>query len=439
MNAPRWRAALAGIATVAAGVVAAATAFAAAAIELPPGRSHVEVPFDVLDHRVFVDATIEGRGPFRFVFDTGGANVLDHAVAESLGLVLRDRFEMTGAGDGSLPAWWTTVTRADVGGVSIRDHDFAVFSLQPIRDAIGFERLDGLIGREVLERFPVGLDFERGVMRVALDRSAFAPPESARTLPLEFIRNHMPRVAGVLAGIPATFALDTGDRSALTLFGPFVTQHGLRDRWPRSERRVTGWGVGGAILADLARVPRVELGGFGVRAIEARLPLAKGGAFASSDASASLGTRFLSRFHLVFDYRARELVLWPNARFAAPDRSDRSGAFLVRDSLGWRVRSVSPGTPAALAGLREGDLVVRVDGRDTRESSLLDQRECWAADTAVTTRLVVHHGTLPRAVVLRLPAARGQRGVERPSPAGSSMSSKKNAASSARPASPDLR
>lgn len=387
-------------------MLAATTATAAATITLPAGRKHVDVPFELLDHRVFVDATIAGRGPYRFILDTGGSNVLDREVADSLRLPLRDRFALTGAGDGSLPAWWATVDSADVGGVAIGGHDFVVFSMRAIRDAIGFERLDGLIGLEVLQRYAVGLDFERGVLRVALDRSAFTPPDSARTLALEFIRGRIPRVAGTLAGLPATFALDTGDRSALTLFGPFVEANGLRERWPRAERRVTGWGVGGPILADLARVPEVQLGGFRVRDVEARLPLAAGGAFASSDASASLGTRLLSRFHLIFDYAARELVLWPNARFATPDRTDRSGCFLVRHGALLRVESVSPGGPAALADLREGDLVVRVDGRDARDVSPIELRQRWSSDDAVTTNLLVRRGPRRQPLVLSLPAVR---------------------------------
>lgn len=380
---------------------------AAPRITLPPGAPSVDIPFRLVDHRPFVEVTIEGRGPYRFVFDTGGSNVLDLAVAESLGLALREPFDLPGAGDGTAPAWRTTVGRLDVGGIAIDDHEFLVFSLEPIRRAIDFERLDGLIGRELLERFVVGLDFEAGRLRVAPDQAAFDVPASARRVVIDFPLGGVPAVEGALGGRPARFAIDTGDRSALTLFVPFVEEHRLRTRLGPATHLVTGWGVGGPIPADVVRAPRVGFGGFVARDIETRLPRVRSGAFASGAVSGSVGTRFLQRFGVIFDYRARELVLWPNRRFAAPDRTDRSGSFLVRDEAGIRVASVATGSPAERSGLREGDRLVEADGVAADGLSLIELRERWAQPGAGQTRLVVERaGAGRRAIVLRLAPAR---------------------------------
>jgi hypothetical protein len=36
------------------------------------GKSSFTMPFELVDNRIFVSVTLEGKGPFRFILDTGG-------------------------------------------------------------------------------------------------------------------------------------------------------------------------------------------------------------------------------------------------------------------------------------------------------------------------------------------------------------------------------
>lgn len=127
-------------------VIAAVRPAQTASIDLADGKT-ATIPFTLIDNRIFVPVTINGRGPYQFIFDTGGANSLDPATAKDLGLELEPDGEAWGAGAARQQAWRADVTRADLGGVVIRDHEFRAVSLEAIRRAIGFRRLDGLIGR----------------------------------------------------------------------------------------------------------------------------------------------------------------------------------------------------------------------------------------------------------------------------------------------------
>ena len=40
----------------------------------PGSGQGATVPFELTDNRIFVDVSINGKGPYHFIFDTGGGN-----------------------------------------------------------------------------------------------------------------------------------------------------------------------------------------------------------------------------------------------------------------------------------------------------------------------------------------------------------------------------
>jgi hypothetical protein len=53
-------------------------------LAFPAGRASVEVPFEAMSGHLFVNVILDGRGPFRMLFDAGGANVLSAQTAAIL-------------------------------------------------------------------------------------------------------------------------------------------------------------------------------------------------------------------------------------------------------------------------------------------------------------------------------------------------------------------
>ena len=77
-------------AVVFAGAFIFAPADARERIELAGKVDAAAVPFQLIDNRIFVETRINGGGPYQFIFDTGGQNILDPVAAHELGLALRD-------------------------------------------------------------------------------------------------------------------------------------------------------------------------------------------------------------------------------------------------------------------------------------------------------------------------------------------------------------
>lgn len=350
---------------------AAASAATEPTIEL---ASDGPLPFTLIDNRIFVPVMVNGKGPYQFIFDTGGQNILDRVVGAELGLKLEDDGDTSGAGADSEPAWRAHVDQATIGGVTMRAHDFRVISLAAVRRAIGFRRLDGVVGRELFQRFIIDIDYPNSVLRFVEPRAWQAPAALGPAIDLKFVWR-IPAIPIEVGGRKGIAIIDTGDRSSLTLFGPFVKRHGLRAKYSPKVQAVTGWGIGGPIPADVTRVGTLRLGRHTVRNVVTRMPLLKTGAFARSEAAGSIGAGVLKRFRVVLDYAAGQIFLAPGAAFDERDPADRSGLWLSLGDGGFKVMSIVAGSPAAAAGVRVDDVVTAVDGVAAADIFLVELRE----------------------------------------------------------------
>lgn len=387
-------------------IVAACFSFPAnASFKLPDGQACATTPFKLIDNRAVFDATVEGRGPYQFIFDTGANSILDAALARDLGVALDDIGQTGGAGAGTQTTWRTRLKNVSFGGVAGRDANFMALDLSEIRKAIGFARLDGLMGREILAEFLVRYDYDASSLSICDPDRAPKAMRAGRAVPIKIGEWDMPELSAALDGRAGQFIIDTGDRSSLTLFGPFVEAQKLREAYRPRVRAITGRGVGGPIPADVFKAGRFSFGGVDLEGVTTRMPLLTSGGFASDQFAGSIGNGVMRRFNVTFDYRGKTMYLTPNAAFSGADRYDRSGLWLSGHSRGFEVLSVVEGGPAADAGIQVGDLVTHVDGRPAASLSLIDVRD-RLMDAPIGTRVALtivanNETTAQRAVVLR--------------------------------------
>ena len=79
----------------------------------------------------------------------------------------------------------------------------------------------------------------------------------------------------------------------------------------------------------------------------------------------------MSRFRVTFDYRARTVTFLPASDVQRPFRHDLTGLSLAQeDRSALIVLSVSPGSPAAAAGVQPNDRIVAIDGRSVEADDL---------------------------------------------------------------------
>lgn len=364
------------------------------------------VPFRLIDNRIFLDAQVDGRGPFAFVLDTGGAYVVDTGLAAELALPRGASFTTGGAGPGHATGFDTHIASLTLGTLHLADLPARAVPLGRIREAIGFRRFDGIVGAELLRRYVTVVDYRRHEVRFYRPDQPIAITSGDTTLPITFLAS-LPLVAGRIDGVAGRFLVDTGDRSALTLNRPFVARHHLIERYRAALSAITGCGVGGPIPARVTRTGTLDLGPITLRDLVTRMPTSSTGAFASSAFDGSIGNGVLAGRTLVIDYPHHRFVLGPAAGAPASATTyDRAGMWLERGAGGaLEIIDVVAGGPAARAHVRPGDRVVSVDGRAARTVDLIDLRRRLAAPQSrtVTLRLAPRAGAAaPREVVLPL-------------------------------------
>jgi hypothetical protein len=348
---------------------------------LAGGKTSTTVPFELVNNHIYVDVRLNGKGPYRLMCDTGGANIVTPELAKELGLSSEGAFEGRGVGEKSEDVGVTKVEKLEIGDATIANQVFMVFALGPFGAVEGVPQL-GLVGYEVFKRFVATVDYEKKLLTLSLP-SAFDYHGTGTIVPFTF-NEHIPQVEGSLDGIAGKFDIDTGARDSVSILAPFAEQHGLKEHYGTTVAAVTGWGVGGPARGLVTRARTLRLGTLEVAGPLVDLSQQKKGAFIDPYVAGNVGAGVLKRFNVTFDYGRQRLIFEPNANYARPDAYDRAGMWINRDSEGFEVVDVVAGGPAEAAGLKVGDRITAIGGTPAGRLSLPVVRERFRTEPVGT-------------------------------------------------------
>jgi hypothetical protein len=334
----------------------------------------VTLPFELVSNHIYAHVTIDGKGPYTFVFDTGGVNIVTPEIAKALGLKTEGHLEGRGAGEKTVDFGFTHVDKLALGDASMDNQLFSVFPLDDLYPADGMH-MPGMVGYETFRRFVTRIDYGNKTITL-IDPKYFDPKDSGAPVKIAFNGNAV-IVAGSYDGIPGKFQIDTGSRSALTLDAPFVATNHIGEHAAKSVEAVDGWGVGGASHSRVMRGGPLKIGS--IEAAEhpvVGMGIDKKGALADPTISGNIGGGILKRFVVTFDYANNVMYLKPVTETVSDlDSYDRAGSWFNIDSDGFKVIDVTRGGPAEAAGLKVGDVIVAVDGKPVSGSALAALRE----------------------------------------------------------------
>lgn len=280
----------------------------------------VSVPFRIHDNRILVDVKVNDKGPYTFLFDTGGSrsNSISPEAAQELELRMQPGEAATGAGSGTQPTWDTEVKNYSVGSLTAYNQKMVVLDLSVIKKAFAFPRLDGIIGFDVLRKAITCIDFDNYILTFKDPGGDCFSNDEKAIIPLRIDRES-PMIRGSVNGVETEFFVDTGDRSAFSLFKSFSVTSGIERRFAGKPEVISGYGIGGPIPAKLANIDELKLGSSVIlKNVLSRLPLTTGGFFAKSKLGGSIGNEILRRFNIILDYSKSEIRLIKNRHFSDP-------------------------------------------------------------------------------------------------------------------------
>jgi predicted aspartyl protease len=327
---------------------------------LPPKTYETRFPFKLYNNHIYAEVIINGHAPLQFILDTGGHNLLTRETAAELGVKVEAAMPGSGAGNGARNVGQTKVDALGVGDATFKHQLFGVLDFMP-QNVEGTD-VDGMIGSEVFKHFVTTIDY--GTRHITLmESNAFTPIDLGT--PIKFVLDgELPTVEGTFEGIPAKFHIDTGAPDELALTGSFVESNGLRAKHPKGVEAVDGWGVGGAARGYVTRASEITIGPLTFPNVVTSWSLQQKGTVSDASYQGNLGSGFLKRFRVTFDYPSQTMYL-RNIDGRTPDdigTYDRAGMWVNAVKDGAEVMDVTANGPAQTAGIKVGDIITAVEG-----------------------------------------------------------------------------
>ena len=320
-------------------------------VSLPAQRDAVSVPYVLEGDKPMVDVRINGKGPFPFVLDSGGHFILSEQTAR--------RLSLSGSGAASsvnekrvAKVGFTHVRRLEIGAAVVSDQ---VAEISPE----SFSKVErgprppkaGWLGLQLFERFAITFDGERHRL-ILRPLSRSRPRPKGQELPLVFAED-APLVACSVRAMRGLCMLDTGNAGPTIAMRAWAAHHRLAAGFARGVR------VGGRVFSRTSialgnDVRFRDLLEYPTDAADDDEP--------STTMAAILSEHFIDGFVTTFDYGRGSVYLQPSTGYR-PQRFSRTGVFAAKQIDGtFIVRNVLPQARMRFGSIRQGDVILSVDG-----------------------------------------------------------------------------
>lgn len=342
------------------------------------------IPFQLHSNLILVPVRLNNSDTLRFILDTGVSTTIltDPHVPAARQLKSVRRVQIAGAGEGASlaasVALGATLKMGEMTGynqtIVVLDHDALALS-----EYVGVP-VHGIFGYDIFNHFIVTIDFITNEIILQKPGSYRYTPRKGEKYPItiEDTKPYFDAVAVVAdhRTVPLRLLIDTGAGHALSL-----------DVHDRSElrqpakvvRAQLGRGLSGVINGNLGRVEKVKIGTVELSNILACFPdsMAYGVKFARREnRQGNIGCELLRRFRVTFNYPEKYMVLKPIRRqLREAFEHNMSGMEIIakgQDFHQFIIERVLDGSPAALAGMEDGDELVSINNQLCRSMTISD-------------------------------------------------------------------
>ena len=339
----------------------------------------VAIPFELHSNLIVIPVKVNDGEDLRFILDTGvrTAILTNGGYVDGIPSVNDRIISLMGAGNrGEISAYVSSgVSFALPDGVAAVGNSILILKDDYLQlDSFLGTRIHGILGYELFSRFVVEIDYMR--QQIVLHRpDTFRPRRSFKEVPISIL-DTKPYIDGVRlrlndsTEIAIRLMIDTGASHSLML------NQTADERITVPDKNISGYlgrGLSGEIYGHMARVPYLSIDKFDLKDVTASFP-----EFSEFTETLSrriphqgnIGGSVLKRFRVIFDYANGKLYLKKNRMFRTPFEYNMSGMEVAATGpllTDLTVSKVVANSPAARAGIREGDVIVSVNGHQPPE------------------------------------------------------------------------
>lgn len=351
--------------------------------------SHVltRIPFQQMTGGVVVLSALLDNFPdtLNFILDSGSSGIsLDSSTVIALGLTPEpsDRTIRGIAGIRKVGFLYNRTLRfpnLNVDSLNFHVNDYSVLS------TVYGVRVDGIIGYGLLSRYIVKVNYDslrieicsKGMIRYP--KGGYLIKPFLGTLPVHYARI---KDAGIHN---ARFLHDIGAGLCLMLTQDFIEDSALLSR-KRKLLPKQGEGIGGKFDMFVTVVKELKIGPFRFRNVPTYVFDDNYNVTSYPYLGGLIGNDIFRRFNVIFNYDKRDIHITPNSHFRDPFDYSYSGIELYYIGDRIMIGDVAPGSPAAKAGIKEGDEVMAVNNNFSLN---FDQYKSALQSTNEKLRLII--------------------------------------------------
>ncbi|MEM6830033.1 MAG: aspartyl protease family protein [Bacteroidota bacterium] len=346
---------------------------------MPSGSKRVEIAFEEYNNLIVIPITLNGFLTLKFILDTGveTAILTEKLYADIIDVNYVRELKIAGPGiNDSVEVYVANELTFNLpGGLVGKNMNMLVLEEDYLELAENMgEEVYGIIGYDIFSRFTVEVNYDSKRL-ILHDPRRYKPKRRSTTLPIE-VRRGKPYLKTSITQEKKKKALDimidTGaSHAALLDFG------GFEANLVPEERIVTrlGTGIAGEIPGYLSRLDTLSIGQYSFDEVLYSAPLE--GTYNKTIKRGSkygtIGGGLLHRFNVTFDYTNEKMYLQKASRYKDSFEHDMSGMTLNArgqnlDTL--KIESIRKDSPADLAGLKTGDIILSINSKSLRNSRL---------------------------------------------------------------------
>jgi PDZ domain-containing protein len=372
-----------------------------AVLATPALRAQIVAP---VDRPVVVAAKVDAEGlsllivpikvgttTFWCNVDSGGSWVfsIDRKKALQAGLQPNATGSIAGVGPEVLEDQRVRGATAEIGSLALRDLTLVMVDIPKV-----VPDMDCVFGLGLLHNYVVEFDYLTPALRI-FNADTFRQSPAAVSLPFELDRFRNPHLTarmrlGKDESVEGDFMVDTGGGYyTVVMTKPFIDANHVQERTGTVVSQVAD--TPGLVLAA-ARPAAMTVGPFEIAGPVAALILTPSRGIIEDGL---IGTGFLRRFTVTFDYTRKQVWLEPNNRLRDQQPFDASGLEFRRNAdNAYAVVAVAPGSAGDNAGVHKGDVLLQVNERDVRDTTLGELKALLSRSGVTCTLKIDRDGTM---------------------------------------------